>query len=130
MDDGQVRVLKARIDALDRATQRAQAVANAGIQTSAKRFRIGIFSVPLTLLGAQVTGSVTWSSPITNAAGNETDRYSVDASCSAFQGMAVNPVFSNQTSTGVTVSFVAPITLAVGTMVVVLAVAPAPPVAS
>lgn len=123
--------LRNRVDMLERrastalrtATQ-AGAAAAAGSATNAKRFRIGIFTVPLTLLGAQVSGTVKWSTPITNAAGTPVDVYNVDAACSAM-GTPLVPSFSAQTSAGVTVTFTAPLLLAAGTIVVVLGIAPA-----
>ena len=123
--------LRNRVDMLERraadalrAANAAGAVASAGVTTSAKRFRIGIFTVPLTLLGAPVQGTVKWSTPITNAAGVPVDNYNVDAACSAM-GTSLVPTISAQSSAGVTVSFTAPILLAAGTVVIVLGIAPA-----
>jgi len=123
--------LRNRVDMLERraaaavqTANQASAVAAAGVTTSAKRFRIGIFTVPLTVLGAQVQGTVKWSTPITNARGQLVDDYNVDAACSAM-GTSLIPTISAQTSAGVTVSFTAPVLLAAGTVVVVLGIAPA-----
>jgi len=127
--------LKNRVDMLERRASQAlstaaiaaASAAASGTTTSAKRFRIGVFTVPLTVLGAQVSGSVKWSTPITNQLGQLVDAYNVDAACSAMPNTALVPTLSAQTSAGVTVSFTAPVLLAAGTIVVVLGIAPAAP---
>lgn len=86
-------------------------------QESAKRFRIAVFVTPLTLLGSPVVGAVKWSSPM------PADSYKVDAGCS-IQGTSLAYTISNQTAAGCTVTFAAPVLLAAGTIVVVLAVSP------
>lgn len=120
-----VEMLERRISTALTTANQASSTATASVVTSAKRFRIGVVSVPLTLLGGQVSASVKWSTPITNARGQLVDDYNVDASCAAFSGISLVPTLSNQTSAGVTVTFTAPVLLAAGTIVVVLGIAPA-----
>lgn len=124
--------LKNRVEMLERRASVALSTANAansaataGVTTSAKRFRIGVVSIPLTLLGAQVQASVKWSTPITDNRGQLVDTYNVDASCTAFPNTPLVPTVTSQTSAGVTVTFTAPVLLAAGTILVVLGIAPA-----
>lgn len=122
-----LRSLKARIDALDKVATRAMSTATNSTVTSAKRFRIAIVSIPLTLLGSSVSASVKWSTPITDQTGTLVDQYNVDASCSAMPTTPLNFTITNQTSEGVTVTFQAPVLLAANTMIVVLGIAPLAP---
>lgn len=103
----------------------ANTVAVAGATTSAKRFRIGVVSIPLTLLGGTVVASVKWSTPITDNRGVPVDSYNIDASCSAMPTTALVPTISGQSSVGVTVTFTAPVLLAANTIVVILGIASA-----
>lgn len=123
--DDSIRALKARIDALDKVATNAMSVAQRGTTTSAKRFRVGVVTIPLTLLGATVTATVKWSSPMTDQFGNVVDSYNVDASCSAIPTTPMAFSVSNQTSDGVTVTFQAPQLLAAGTVVMILGISPA-----
>jgi len=114
--------LRSKFRIFGRRLSRTDATANAANAMSldsAKRFRIAVFVTPLTILGAQVTGSVKWSSPMPSAT------YKVDAGMS-IQGTALTYSITNQTADGCTVTFTAPILLAAGTIVVVLAISPAP----
>jgi hypothetical protein len=100
--------------------QQVQVNNTAGTQ-AAKRFRIGAFTTTsLISLGGTVTGTVTWSSPMPS------EVYNVDVAV-AVANMA-SPVanVSNQTAAGCTVSFTAPVGIALGTTVIVFGVAPAP----
>ena len=123
--------LRNRVEMLERratsaltTAKRADASAAVGAATNFKRFRIGVFTMPLTHIGEQVVGVVKWSSPITNAAGQPVDAYNVDAACSAISA-SLTPTFSEQTSTGVTVTFTSPVLMTPGSIVVVLGIAPA-----
>lgn len=112
----------ARLSALENMVKRTTgvaAVANAGVTQAAKRFRIGMFSTPLVTLGGAVSGSVLWSSPMPSAS------YNVDAACAAMGNIQWTFTTSNQTAAGVTVNFSAPVALALGTLVTVVAVSPA-----
>ena len=111
--------------ALSAATIASAAASAAGTTSSAKRFRIGVVAIPLTLLGGTVVAAVKWSTPITDNRGVPVDSYNVDASCSAMPTTALIPTISGQSSTGVTVTFTAPVLLAANTIVVVLGIAPA-----
>lgn len=86
---------------------------------SSKRFRIAVFVTPLSIFGSQISQTVRWSSPMLTA------EYKVDASCSAMPNQGWTYKITNQTAEGCTVTFSAPVLLAAGTIVVVLAVSPA-----
>jgi hypothetical protein len=88
-------------------------------QESAKRFRVAVFTTPLTVLGSPVTKAVKWSSPMPSST------YKVDAGCS-IDNTALSYTITNQTAEGCTVTFNAPVLLAAGTVVIVLAISPAP----
>lgn len=94
--------------------------ANTMALQSAKRYRCAVFVTPLTILGSPISQAVKWSSPMPS------DSYSVDASCSAIPGTSLTYTITNQTAAGCTVTFNAPVLLAAGTIVMVIAVAPAP----
>lgn len=114
--------LRARIAALSSRLSRTNSLAVSAdtmAQQSAKRFRIGVASVPLTLLGSPITVTYKWSEPL------PTDSYRVDASCSAMPGTQWPYTITNQTAAGCTVTFSAPILIAAGSIVVVIAVSPA-----
>jgi hypothetical protein len=87
---------------------------------STKRFRLGAFTTSsLITLGGQVTGSVTWSTPMPS------EVYNIDVAV-ALNNMA-SPVatITNQAATGCTVSFTAPVAIGLGVTVIVFGVAPA-----
>ena len=96
---------------LSTTTQIAQAASG-----EEKRFRIAGFIT--TSLLTNVSGTVTWSSPMPS------DTYAVDATCPALASMPSYTI-SNRTASGCTVTFTAPVTLAIGTLVVVVGVSPA-----
>lgn len=123
-DDDQLSAIRAQAAAADARAAEALATAQSGAATAAKRFRIGVATIGLTLLGAQVSVAITWSTPMTDSTGALVDSYNVDAACSAMPGLALVPTLTNQTSAGVTVTFTAPVVLAAGTVIVVLGVAP------
>jgi hypothetical protein len=108
----EVRMLRSRVDTSVSASTRT-------MTSSPKRFRIGIFTVPLTVAGAVASGTVKWSTPM------PTKTYAVDAACSAFPNQPLVPAISQQAEDGCTVSFTTPVLLAAGTIVVVLAVSSA-----
>ncbi len=81
-----------------------------------KRFRVAAFQT--TALLTNVSGTVSWSTPLPS------DSYKVDAACPALATMP-NYTITNQTATGCTITFTSPVLLAVGTTVIVIAVAPA-----
>ena len=110
-----LRSISQRMAALKRETETVSVMT---IQTS-KRFRIAVFVTPLTVLGGPVAQAVKWSTPMPSAT------YSVDAACSGMPSSNWTYVISNQTAEGCTVTFSAPVLLAAGTVVMVLAVAPA-----
>lgn len=96
-------------------------VAVAAGQTQAKRFRLGAFSTTsLISLGGTVTGSVTWSTPMPS------EVYNVDVAVAVANMASPVATVTNQTAAGCTVSFPVPISLALGTTVIVFGVAPAP----
>lgn len=124
--------LENRVAALEDQARRALSMAGAAgraaagaVNTSAKRYRIGIFTTALVSIGGTVSGNVKWSTPITDAAGNEVDVYNVDAACSAMPNTRWAFTTSNMSKDGVSISFTAPVLLSLGSIVVVLAVAPA-----
>lgn len=112
---GALRSMSTRMAALNRETA---AVSVMTLQTS-KRFRIAVFVTPLTVLGSPVAQTVKWSTPMPSAA------YNVDAACSGMPSSNWTYVVSNQTAEGCTITFTAPVLLAAGTVVMVLAVSPA-----
>lgn len=83
---------------------------------SAKRFRICIRSVSLSLL-TPIDVTVTWTSPMPTAS------YNMDISCSAMVGMPAVTVLS-QDANGAVIRFT-PTLAALGAYLVVLAVSPA-----
>lgn len=87
-------------------------------RTPVKRFRIAVFTTALVLGGGLVTANLTWSSPMAS------EVYNVDVGCSGILG-GITATISNQTAEGCTVSFTAPGGLSIGTVCVVLGVAPA-----
>lgn len=107
-----------RLKSQIKAIRTKQATTSTMVTEQAKRFRVGIFVTPLTILGGQVQGSVVWSTPMPS------ESYKVDAACSAMSTMPSYTI-TNQTQTGCTVTFTAPLLLAAGTVVIVLAVSPA-----
>ncbi len=107
-----------RLKSQIKAIRTKQSVTSTMVTQQAKRFRVGVFVTPLTILGGQVTGSVVWSTPMPTA------EYNVDAACSAMSTMPSYTI-TNQTQNGCTVTFTAPLLLAAGTVVMVLAVSPA-----
>lgn len=92
---------------------------SASSMLAAKRFRVAVFATPLTLLGSPVSQTVRWSTPMPS------DVYNVDAACSGVPAQAWSYTVSEQDANGCKVTFSAPVLLAAGTIVVVLAVAPA-----
>jgi predicted TIM-barrel enzyme len=111
-----VELLERRLRAMGVATTAYQNSNNQAAATAAKRFRIAVKNVGLSLVGT-VTVDITWSSPLPSAV------YNVDVACSALLGMPTVTV-TNQTAAGCTISFV-PGLLATNATLVALAVAPA-----
>lgn len=99
------------------ALRRSQNITNVMVVQSEKRFRIGAFQTSALL--TNVSGSVTWSSPMPS------DSYKVDAACPSLSSMPAYNI-TNQTASGCTITFTSPSLLAIGTIVIVLGVSPAP----
>lgn len=86
----------------------------------AKRFRLAAFQTSsLISLGGTVTGTVVWSTPMPS------EVYNVDVAVALNNMTSPIATISNQTAAGCTVSFTAPVAIALGVTVVVLGVAPA-----
>ena len=84
--------------------------------TAAKRFRIAVKVLGLSLANIPVQFDVVWSTPLL------TDSYNVDVACSALLGMPTVTV-SNQTKDGCTITFT-PTLVVTNATVIALAVAP------
>lgn len=119
LDNPEFRRLQLSMQRLEAQLLAEKARANAlAISTNAadKRFRIGVRTVTLSILGSTNVDFV-WSSPLPSAT------YKVDVDCSALVGMPAVTI-TNQTATGCRVSFAAGL-LSASVTVVALAIAPA-----
>lgn len=104
--------LRAQVERINR---RLGITVNAGA-TAAKRFRIAVKVLGLSLANVAAQFDVQWSSPLA------TSTYNVDVACSALLGMPTVTV-TNQTTTGCTITFT-PTLVVTNATVVALAVSP------
>jgi hypothetical protein len=101
--------------------ERKLGITNAAVEGSvtlaAKRFRIAVKVLGLSLAGVPVVFDVQWSSPMPTAV------YNVDVACSALLGMPT-VVVTNQTKSGCTITFT-PSAVVTNATVIALGISPA-----